>query len=117
MSGAHTSGPWRMTLDDFGDYTIQPQGEELAIAAVVNGQFKNLVGESHEQKANAHLIAAAPDMFDALLTALPYIESAEEDEAYKPGVVAKVTAQIRDALAKAGLGQHADATPTTGEPT
>lgn len=66
----------------------------------------SLHGEQHLAK-----IAAAPDMFEALLTALPYIECAEEDDAYKPGIVAKVTAQIRAALTKAGLGQRADATP------
>lgn len=50
---------------------------------------------------DAALIAAAPDLLDALITALPYIECAEEDEAYKPGVVAKVTKQVRETIAKA----------------
>lgn len=62
----HTKGPWRSTLDEFGDYTIQPQDSELAIAAVVNGAFKNLTGESEEQAANARLIAAAPTMAEAI---------------------------------------------------
>lgn len=56
-------------------------------------------------EADAHLIAAAPDMFEALVTALPYIEMAEEDEAYKPGAVAKVTKLVRAALTRATGGQ------------
>jgi hypothetical protein len=58
----HTPGPWRMTLDDFGDYTIQPPNEELAIAAVVNGEMRRIGGRSTEHEANARLIAAAPEV-------------------------------------------------------
>ncbi len=53
--------------------------------------------------ANAQLIAAAPELLDALVLALPYIEVVEsEDEGYKPGAVAKLTKQIRAAITKAG---------------
>lgn len=45
--------------------------------------------------------AAAPDMLEALITVLPYIETAELDEAYKPGTVAKVTKQILAVIKKA----------------
>lgn len=82
MAGQHTPGPWRMTLDDFGDYTIQPQHEELAIAAVVNGSFKNLVGEGEEQKANACLIAAAPDLLEALHQCLGSLKALGADIGY-----------------------------------
>lgn len=37
---------------------------------------------------------------DALTLALPYVEDAEKDPAYKPGAVKRVTAQMRAALAK-----------------
>ena len=37
----------------------------------------------------------------ALTRALPYVETAEADEAYKPGEVAKVTAMIRAAISQA----------------
>ena len=61
-----TPGPWRASLDDFGDYAIQPAGQELAVAAVVNGDARGLLGEASEHAANAHLIAAAPEMYEAL---------------------------------------------------
>lgn len=65
-----TPGPWRATPDCFGDFTIQPHGAELAIAAVVNGEMRRMGGGVSEQEANARLIAAAPDMFEALKDAL-----------------------------------------------
>jgi hypothetical protein len=62
----HTPGPWRVTLDEFGDYTIQPEHAVLAVAAVVNGEMRRMGGHAGEHQANARLIAAAPDMFEAL---------------------------------------------------
>lgn len=47
---------------------------------------------------------AARDMYDALIAALPYLETAESDEAYKPGAVAKVVKQVREAISKAEGG-------------
>lgn len=61
MTG-HTPGPWRLSgPDEFGDYTIQPPDEELAIACVVNGAWNALTGHDEKHAANARLIAAAPD--------------------------------------------------------
>jgi hypothetical protein len=110
---AHTPGPWFVC----GDAGFRSQNaswrEGLTIGSASEGtrvcDVTTLRLREHAL-VDARLIAAAPDMFEALLTALPYIECAEEDDAYKQGVVAKVTAQIRASLAKAGLGQRADAT-------
>lgn len=58
-----------------------------------------------EKKHKAELAALKADrdeLLDALTIALPYVECAENDPAYKPGAVAKVVAQMRDAIAKAG---------------
>ena len=54
-----------------------------------------------ETAAKAALIEAAPDLLEALVMALPYVETALEDMGYKPGVVDKKVQQIRDALSKA----------------
>lgn len=62
----HTEGPWRSTVDFFGDYTIQG-AEELAIAAVVNGAARELTGGGAEQNANARLIADAPRLLAEVL--------------------------------------------------
>ena len=63
---AHTPGPWLLELDNFGDYTVHRQNETLAIAAVVNGEMRRMGNLSGQHEANARLIAAAPDMFEAL---------------------------------------------------
>lgn len=47
------------------------------------------------------LVELARELAAALCMALPYVEEAESDPAYKPGVVARVTRQIRAVLAKA----------------
>lgn len=61
----HTPGPWRITPDDFGDFTIQPLHEELAIAAVVNGAMNGLSGTAEQHKANARLIVSSPCIYQA----------------------------------------------------
>ena len=94
MAG-HTPGPWevagncvrtryRMGDPDNSGVLVADVGVHLA-----------------ERHANARLIAASPDVVEALILALPYVEAAEQDETYKPGAVAKVTAAIRAALSKA----------------
>lgn len=40
----------------------------------------------------------ADEMLEALIMALPYVETAELDEGYKPGVVAKVAKAMRAAI-------------------
>lgn len=48
-----------------------------------------------------HTLAVAYGLVDALTLALPYVEMAADDPAYKNGVVAKVTAAMREAIAQA----------------
>lgn len=63
----HTSGPWMMT-DCFN--VVKPNGDTaLEIADVC------YVGDESAAEANARLIAAAPDLLDALEGLMPAIES------------------------------------------
>ncbi|CAM5769967.1 hypothetical protein [Bosea minatitlanensis] len=97
----HTPGPWRMTLDDFGDYTIQPQHEELAIAAVVNGEMRRMGGVSGEHEANAHVIVAAPDLLKAAKRALVTLKA--QGESVRPGnVLGALDAAIQKAEGRHG---------------
>lgn len=58
----YTLGPWVASgPDEFGDYNIQGSDGSLAIAAVVSN-----LRQPAEVQANARLIAAAPDMLEAL---------------------------------------------------
>ncbi len=48
-----------------------------------------------------NLVAAAPDLLDALCLALPFVEDHEGSEIYKPGTVAEAIRKIRAAIDKA----------------
>ena len=120
QANAHTPGPWAIvgfttscgvTIRTDPKVRKQHDSAEGALVAMVkhimrpepdaNGQDVN------EAEANARLIAAAPDLLDALCLALPYAEAELElnREAYKPGVPARVLATIRAAIAKAEGGK------------
>lgn len=58
------------------------------------------IGGFFNQK-NAAIIAASPDLLDALYLALPFVEDMETDEGYKPGAVKKAVSTIRAAIRKA----------------
>ena len=48
----------------------------------------------------------AQELLDALILALPYVESAEHDPAYKAGAVSEVANQIRVVISKACGGSN-----------
>lgn len=100
----HTPGPWHVgqgngegsIFSDDGRMRLETGGTTLyPICEINHGWSKD------EDDANARLIAAAPDLLEALTLALPYVEMAEHDEAYKRGEVAKMVRTMREAIAKA----------------
>lgn len=110
----HTPGPWRLCahLADHDQCSCGYRGGiwsgdgetivcEIGGPSGAPGDEMIPRADRQTQFADAHLIAAAPEMLEALVAALPYIETAEEDDAYKPGAVAKITRQVRAAIAKA----------------
>lgn len=70
---------------------------------LINDARGHAVGEYVDTRnpADAHLIAAAPDLLEALCTALPFVEDHEDSNTYKAGAVAKALATIRAAIEKA----------------
>lgn len=70
----HTKGPWE--LDEDGDVC---DDAGMTIALVYSGGVQWPNNENYI-KANAHLIAAAPDLLAALIGALPAIEDAVRAE-------------------------------------
>lgn len=94
MSGARfTPGPWMAEpMTGRGAWVKGESGEWAALSC---GNTDAIA------EANARLIAAAPDMYEALIAALPYIESELDNAAYKRGAVAKVVAQMNAIIAKA----------------
>lgn len=75
---------------------IPPCGQ--VVASVPAEGFKSF----EERQAQAKKIATALNshgvMLDGIYTALPYIETLKDDAGYKPGAVAKVERQLKDAI-------------------
>jgi hypothetical protein len=111
----HTPGPWiakRMLLAKSSkdrrsgfvvngpDVTVGPDCDEpLQLPVrVCDLRVPAGMGGFAEGEANARLIAAAPELLDLLARALPFVEDAETDPAYKPGIVRKFAKEIRDAI-------------------
>lgn len=83
--------PWN--FDGFGVNGGDEFGSRIA----------TLTEYGHQIKAGP-VLAAAPELLEALTLALPYVEMAEDDESYKPGAVRKMVNTMRAAISKATGG-------------
>lgn len=71
---SHTIGPWRVERQN-----PSPTTGEWMIAGGKPGYLAEMRDcGSGDVAANARLIAAAPELLDALYSALPYVEEGEE---------------------------------------
>ena len=72
MIKGHTPGPWITAGEQPGQVWVDHSGLTVAIATVsTNGQDSIT---AIEMKANAHLIAAAPDLFGALMNIMSWVQ-------------------------------------------
>ena len=87
----HTPAPWKI------------DGAISTRVLLINDAKGYAIGEIVDTRnpANAKLIAAAPDLLEALLTALPFVEDHEGSDIYKSGAVARAVKEIRNAIDKA----------------
>lgn len=79
----HTPGPWVVKPEKEDDTYLRIRGQALGhrfkIAKVLcpaNEDFEQLISEWRETQANARLIAAAPDLLEALQLCLARLEPA-----------------------------------------
>lgn len=112
----HTPGPWTIRgsvhpvgndedgIHDLYCADVIPPHDERWRGTVCGIQSADHIDgiSKEEAEANARLIAAAPDLLQALLDALPFVEDAESDPCFKKGFVKKRVKAIRAAIAKAG---------------
>lgn len=103
-AGEHTPGPWEVVVQPFAD----PDAKGNTVYSVEGYGIGRIWDENGnpENYANARLIAAAPDLLEVLIEALPYVESCEYDNGYKPGAVAKVVRNMNAAILKARATQE-----------
>ena len=90
----HTPAPWKIDGAISTRVLLIDDAKGYAIAEIVDTR----------NPANARLIAAAPDLLDALCTALPFVEDHEGSDIYKAGAVARAVREIR-AVIKAATGE------------
>ena len=90
---APAASPW-FIVDDV-------EGREIGYRAIVDSDGFTICDPSPMGESNARLISAAPDLLNALCTALPFVEDHEGSNIYKAGAVAKALATIQAAIAKA----------------
>lgn len=94
----HTPGPWRVVTEE-GRPVVKCANDFYITNTVDAAGYES---DDDTMFANARLIAAAPDLLEALLTALPYVEDVLADKAqlacFKPGIVERHAAQIRAAI-------------------
>ena len=99
---AHTPGPWKVDSP--------PRTVTFEPAFAVNGDYGPplafvLGSDDHpEVRANARLIAAAPDLLEALEAALPWIDLARGSDLNTDAsheAIDRIEAQARAAIAKA----------------
>lgn len=90
---AHTPGPW--VVDNFIVSAGQRRGRDIAITSGFNGVATDL--------ANARLIAAAPELLEALEALLYSAEAMHEDCASHDGITAEPSSfeRARTAIRKA----------------
>lgn len=64
----HTPGPWEVCRDSRGCQSVRAKSGFLAFTPSIQhyNDPTRYIDETEEAKANAHLIAAAPDMLEAL---------------------------------------------------
>jgi hypothetical protein len=87
----HTPAPWKIDAAHSSRVLLLNDAKGYAIGEIVDTRNPD----------NARLIAAAPDLLEALCTALPFVEDHEGSDIYKSGTVARAVAQIRNAIEKA----------------
>ena len=87
----HTPAPWKIDAAHSSRVLLLNDAKGHAIGEIVDTRNPD----------NARLISAAPDLLEALCTALPFVEDHEDSDTYKRGAVARAVAQIRAAIDKA----------------
>ena len=112
----YTKGEWKVAVNTSSNTKVTARREDIRpdLAAMCPGTKDVLetlaicYGDSDQRKANARLIAAAPEMYEALKKVMPYVKVEQEAEHLTDGFGPKsnqpsdsILKQVEEALAKA----------------
>lgn len=100
IAPSHTPGPWKLIKRDTTFDIVGADGIEV-LKTSWHSSTRERYPLKDESLENARLATAAPELLEALILALPYVESCEDDPAYKPMAVKLRVKMIRTAIAKA----------------
>lgn len=100
----YTPAPWNVSsrVNSGGNLEIKAGYQQIACVYQPEWGY-DAPTNKEEALGNAQLIAAAPDLVEALLIALPFVEDALLDDGYKKSRVQKSVTTIRKALSSAGV--------------
>ena len=82
----HTPGPWK--VDPNYPHDIQTESGVIEIATTSIALSGGLPAKYEDRKANARLIAAAPELLEALQDAVEYLKNYLPDEMIAPHLAA-----------------------------
>lgn len=103
MTTKHTPGPWNLTLNEQEYRTYNKYGdEELVKYHIVNvgiHYIAELDASEPQAVENAKLIAAAPELLEALQKAEAFISGFEDDDTQEN--INELLAEIRNSITKA----------------
>lgn len=91
----HTPGPWDIGKDAIGDLTIYKYASQTHIAKVII----NPHGNEDVGRANAQLIASAPELLEACRLAV--VDYEYQNEGYAPRPDTPVIKALKQAISKA----------------
>ena len=92
MTSKHTPGPWTANKI-YGDWNVYSADDDDTIAAVHS---------EDNQKANAYLIAAAPDMLAAAVKALAFLDHLDNFTGHAACEIARADLRRAIDMAKGG---------------
>jgi hypothetical protein len=98
MTDKHTPGPWQAVTNDTGAFAIESDGDLTAVIC----QRADWPSRKDESLANARLIAAAPDLLEALQECATRLEKAGIFGGSHPEYAAEAVRKYRDLITKAG---------------
>lgn len=98
MTTKHTPGPWKAEWGTrsygYADWQVLDSKETELLINIPNGP---------EAEANAHLIAASPELLEALQMAFPYIHDLQKDNFDEPGAGIFLDRDLETAFSKIQL--------------
>lgn len=98
MKTKHTPGPWHVVHNSWEYSSIGSVDDQLICRVEINNASTEKTQDAYEiiKEANAHLIAAAPELLEALEQLLPKLSQLQDESAFTwPEKIEKLIAKAK----------------------